>query len=190
MAARKSVLYLDKILPVTYDINDLIVNKLETGKFMFTITGIVKVIGIIISTGAYALFFGSNTCAQENDDELYKYLFAAIVAGHIANVLLLYIVFVSGRTVSNPGLWVHLDIFSNLILSFAAIAAGILTAMNCSTTSVRQVPGPLAIAGGVVIIGSCFSMFLLYRYREYNDALPNGAPQRRRTLMNRLSVLV
>lgn len=44
---RKSQLFLTSISPVTNTYDELVKEKLETGKFPTTITGVIKIIGIV-----------------------------------------------------------------------------------------------------------------------------------------------
>lgn len=44
---RKSQLFLDGVLPVTVNYDELVAAKFKRGKFVFTVTGGVKIIGIV-----------------------------------------------------------------------------------------------------------------------------------------------
>lgn len=47
IAHRKSQTYLNSVLPVRVTHKELVKKKLEAGKFLFTITGLVKIAGIV-----------------------------------------------------------------------------------------------------------------------------------------------
>lgn len=46
---RKSQIYFNSVLPVRNTHDELVKKKLESGKFLFTITGLIKIAGIVSS---------------------------------------------------------------------------------------------------------------------------------------------
>ncbi|XP_074036618.1 uncharacterized protein [Leptinotarsa decemlineata] len=162
---RKSHLFLNNISAVTNTYDELVRDKLEGGKFPTTITGIIQLIGVLVLLFSVSLFLGQHICPKT--PSWYAYLFPVVVLSTLSVQIVLYLIFSIGCTVSRPGFWIYLDIGVMLFLSLVTIICSVITYKECNQTSIEyQIPGPCAMAGGVILVVSCGSIFLLYRYVE------------------------
>ncbi|KAG5896410.1 hypothetical protein JTB14_022493 [Gonioctena quinquepunctata] len=168
---RKSRLLLNNLAPVTNTYDELVRSKLEAGQFTTTVTGVIKVIGMLVLLFSLAFFLAQPLC--ENTADWYPYLFPASVLTTLGVQLTMYIIFSLGGTVRRPGIWIYLDIGLILTLSVVTITCSVITFKECiQGGSQNEIPGPCAMAGAIILIISCGSIFLLYRFVEEEDLTP------------------
>ncbi|XP_065169018.1 uncharacterized protein [Atheta coriaria] len=164
MAARKSRLYLDSFIPVNQTHDDIVKKIFRSGKFACTITANLQLVGIISLCANLAIVVVSDYC---HFHPCKRKLNIGTAIATICNATALYLIFCCGYAVNNPSLWVRLNIISNLTLSIITIVAQSMSMKECLTlTKIHKSPGPMALVGGTCLLLSCFSLFLLYRYKE------------------------
>ncbi|KAJ8947263.1 hypothetical protein NQ318_014159 [Aromia moschata] len=164
---RKSQLFLTSISPVTNTYDELVKEKLESGKFPTTKTGIIKIIGMFCCL-AWRFFLDNRYVKTPR--QWYPYLFPISLGVTIFTQFVLFFIFAWGLTVKRPGLWIHLDVLLILLFSLNTIVSSVITLKECSDQgSLTKIPGPFGIAGGVILMVSCGAIFLMYRYIEEDE---------------------
>lgn len=94
----------------------------------------------LVLLAGIALFLAKPQCV--NTPDWYNYLYPIAIGIQLFFTLLLYVVFSTGCTVRNPGIWINIDIFTNLALSILTIIASSMTMTSCTgQSSVHRVPG-------------------------------------------------
>ncbi|KAL3288362.1 hypothetical protein HHI36_002810 [Cryptolaemus montrouzieri] len=168
---RKS-LYM-RLAPIVDTYDEVVKNKLETGKFPFTWAGIIKTIGMLCLIASIGLFFATPLC--EDTSTWYPYLFPSSLSISITTMLILYIIFSSGYTTKNPSVWVNFDIGINLISAFVSIFSSIATMCDCGNEDFSQVIiGVVGICGCITSVVGCISIFLMYRFVEQIPTMPQS----------------
>ncbi|KAJ8934148.1 hypothetical protein NQ314_013558 [Rhamnusium bicolor] len=142
---RKSQLFLTSIAPVTNTYDELVKEKLEKGKFPTTVTGIIKIIGLLMLLFSLGFFLGQSGC--DNTPSWYPYLFPASLGASILIQFVLFFLFSLGFTVKQPGIWIYLDVVLNLAFSLNTIICSVLTLKECTGHgSLTKIPGPFGLA--------------------------------------------
>ncbi|XP_018577597.1 uncharacterized protein LOC108915922 [Anoplophora glabripennis] len=181
---RKSQLFLTSISPVTNTYDELVKEKLETGKFPTTMTGVIKIIGMLVLIFTLGFFLGQPTCKYTSS--WYPYLFPSSLGASIAIQFVLFFIFSLGLTVKRPGLWIYTDVALNLAFSINTMICSVVTMKQCSEQgSLTKIPGPFGIAGGMILIISCGSIFLMYRYIDDEMELTPPPPESQKTKRSR-----
>ncbi|RZC32609.1 hypothetical protein BDFB_005576 [Asbolus verrucosus] len=165
--------FLKAFAPVSASLDELIREKLESGKFPLTKTGWTKIIAILVTLAGIALFYGQSWDVCENKPDWYLIVFPVCTGANIVVLLLFYMIFSFGCTVSYPGRWVTADIIANLLFGIIAIIGSVMTTLptlKCrENVTMHAIPGPLGIAGGALSIIGCAAIFLMYRYVDDDD---------------------
>ncbi|XP_045481177.1 uncharacterized protein LOC123685497 [Harmonia axyridis] len=178
---RKS-LYM-RIAPIIETYDEVIKNKLESGKFPFTRPGIIKLGAMVCLIASLGLFFGTSLCDETSS--WYPYLLPSSVTAASTVLLILYIIFASGCTIRNPTVWVKIDIILNLSLSIIGITSIVTSMCDCGKGDFSQVIiGAVGICGYLMSVVGCISIFLMYRFVDEKPTQPNS----RRTMDPRKSV--
>ncbi|KAJ8925780.1 hypothetical protein NQ315_009630 [Exocentrus adspersus] len=176
---RKSQLFFTSISPVTNTYDELVKEKLETGKFPTTVTGVIKIIGMLVLLFSLGFFLAQPTCSKTAS--WYPYLLPTSLGASIVVQFILFFLFSLGLAVKRPGLWIYMDLILNFILSLNTIVCSVITLNQCSEQGLTKIPGPAGIAGGVILIVSCGSIFLMYRYIDDEMELPPAPPEAQTT---------
>ncbi|XP_057654443.1 uncharacterized protein LOC130892817 [Diorhabda carinulata] len=161
---RKSQLFLNNIAPVKNTYDELVKKKLKGGKFPGTKTGIIKIIGMLVLLFAVVFFLVEPFC--DNTPSWYPYLLPLSCSVTILTQFVLFIFFSMGRTVTRPGFWIYLDIGTVLLLSITSVICSVLTSIACQGSNDEKIGPSCGMAGSVVLIISCGSIFLMFRYVE------------------------
>ncbi|KAF5301650.1 hypothetical protein FQA39_LY10697 [Lamprigera yunnana] len=181
VVGRKSLMYLHSFIPVVDTQEELVRKKFKSGKFTFTVTGILKIIGNVQLLTAILIFVTNSKC--EETPSWFSYLFPSVLGGQIATSLILYVIFALGLIVTNPGLWVTLvsnkedlqllklhlqDIVINFVVSIITIVASVFSMLNNCNEGLRlqRIPMILGLCGSGVLVVACAALFLMYRYKE------------------------
>ncbi|KAK9877526.1 hypothetical protein WA026_018633 [Henosepilachna vigintioctopunctata] len=167
---RKS-LYM-RIAPIIHTYDEVIKNKLETGKFPFTVTGIIKVLGMLFLIASFALFIATPTC--ENTSSWYPYLFPISIGICLGFILVFYVIFSSGATTERPAVWVKVDIGVNLCLAIIGICSSVASLIDCGKGVFSQIIIEIiGIIGCIISVIGCIGIFLMYRFvDEENTTQP------------------
>ncbi|KAF5274814.1 hypothetical protein FQR65_LT00397 [Abscondita terminalis] len=175
---RKSQMFLHSVIPVVNTHEELVKQKFKRGKFTFTITGILKIIGNVLFLTSILIFATNSKC--EDAPSWFPYLLPYGLGVHLVLSLLLYIIFCLGLIKNNPGPWVTLDITLNFALSVVSIIACVFSLTNdCDTSkTLERIPMVSAwLCASFVFIIGCGSLFLLYRYKEDEEVEPTPRQQ-------------
>ncbi|XP_044745738.1 uncharacterized protein LOC123307476 [Coccinella septempunctata] len=170
--ARKS-LYM-RIAPVVDTYDDVIKNKLQSGKFPFTRPGVIKVVAMLCLIASLGLFLGTSLCDETS--KWYPFFLPSVETCAIATLSVLYVIFASGCTTNHPAFWVKLDITLNLFLAVVGIVSIVTSMCDCGKGDFSQVIiGVVGICGYLTSVIGCISIFLMYRFV---DDKPRSQPDR------------
>ncbi|KAK4885991.1 hypothetical protein RN001_002262 [Aquatica leii] len=106
LVARKSQMFLHSVIPVVNTHEELIRQKFKRGKFTFTVTGVLKIIGNVLLLISILLFVTNSKC--KDAPSWFPYLLPYGLGVHLLVTLLLYLIFSLGLITKNPGPWITL----------------------------------------------------------------------------------
>nr|CAI5848604.1 unnamed protein product [Callosobruchus analis] len=165
---RKSQLFLNNLSPVKNTYEDFVRKKLKPGKFLTTKTGVLKLAAMLSLLFSVAFFVAQKRC--EDTSSWYPYLLPISLGVALILQFVLYCIFSVGGAVKQPGFWIYMDITVILLCSVCSLITSILTYADCASTSVlHKVPGITGMLGGIALLISCGTIFMMYRYNEELD---------------------